>query len=682
MARRSHGDDDTGWQSRRGDFRQIFSVDSDISIGKSKSRQPRQLPLQSSLWKDLPKRRFQGLLTAVSIVFTASFFCASYCLFYPTRNAWYNSGNYVIKDCQKLTLTKTLDTSGLSPKRKERFERVQQAIQRAWARYARAILSDTRKEGGSIHHDDHLSSNPKFGRSWLHHSAVIHDSLDMLFLANMTSEYERVVHLLTDYDSQCSSPQLINTYDYSSRIIGGLLGAYSLSGDPRLFAAARNAADALLEGPFEASPTILPRPFTVLAPPIYSSSLSSSTSPLFTRLCDWKAGLQRLWRGLNYIRLNSPTTILLSEIGSFGLEFSFLTSISGDPKYRRASDTIFRHIEKYIQDSMVPNLWNLESGLPEMDQSRTDSGMVSMFDILIKVPALNRCKYDFGMEMYVDSCLVSDKDQLEHCERMMKNALQHLQGNTEGIDHHGNPVFLVSNENRLDHQFCSLPTLLALGASLADETNLKNNIEQAQELLHGCSAGCKSGTGLSVRTGEFSRDHLAQSKLSIYLRPEYIESLFVLYRLTLDDQIQDEAWEVFECLEEYYFNIDDGSGYSALKDVDDLTSGPRHIDGTPTYFLSAKLKYLLLVFGPDDYVALDDFVFTAMGHPLRKKETDKRKNKSPPCILQTVPPMPIPWFLIFLSATLVTASLCCFYVLWQLLKRGIVLLIHDKNKFL
>jgi len=82
-------------------------------------------------------------------------------------------------------------------------------------------------------------------------------------LANYTQEYEKMVKWLTNLDIQTTSPQATKTFEYSIRVLGGLLGAYSLSGDTRLFAAARNAADAILEGPFQASPTIVPRPFNV-----------------------------------------------------------------------------------------------------------------------------------------------------------------------------------------------------------------------------------------------------------------------------------------------------------------------------------------------------------------------------------------------------------------------------------
>ncbi|KAL7553684.1 hypothetical protein ACHAWF_017952, partial [Thalassiosira exigua] len=79
----------------------------------------------------------------------------------------------------------------------------------------------------------------------------------------------------------------------------------------------------------------------------------------------------------------------------------------------------------------------------------------------------------------------------------------------------------------------------------------------------------------------------------------HIESLFVLYCVTTDN------------LEERYRTE---RGYAGLKDMYD-TEGGGHVDAMPSYFLAETLKYSLLLFGPDDYVSLGDFVFTTEVRP-------------------------------------------------------------------
>ena len=540
---------------------------------------------------------------------------------------WSNSDNYVNQNCRHLKpIDPNVDLSSLSPERKERFKAVQLAIRHAWKGYTNVASLDSfwNSGGGFIPHDD-LSPVSKKGNSWLHYAATLHDSIDTLYLANMTKEYEEAVLSLTGYDIQTTSPQATKTFEYSLRVLGGLLGAYSVSGDPRLFAAARNAADSLLEGPFQASPSILPRPFNVLAPS--TSSLASSNF-----IWDWRASIQRLYKTIYTFGRNRFTrehqTNSLAGFGSFGMEFSFLSIVSGDRRYRKVGDEIFYHVQKYEKNGVVPYDWNVLTGEPTTHATSLGSGSDSFYEYLIKIPVLNRCSYDAGMEMYTDACADSDKDHLRMYEKMVKETLtpfhlKHVRAQSFGVNRQNEKsqyVFPVDNVNHYDHLLCFLPAMLSLGASSKYPTGSRkiqgdNDQRLARQLLDGCAAIYKeSETNLSPDTGSFHSEKFAIWDPSYYLRPEYVESLFVLYRVTKEEKLQEMAWEVFQSLEKYC-RIPSG-GYAALKDVNDPSKG--HIDDMPSFFLAETLKYLLLIFGPDDYVSLDDFVFTTEAHPLRK----------------------------------------------------------------
>jgi hypothetical protein len=60
--------------------------------------------------------------------------------------------------------------------------------------------------------------------------------------------------------------------------------------------------------------------------------------------------------------------------------------------------------------------------------------------------------------------------------------------------------------------------------------------------------------------------------------------------------------------------------YSGLKNVDDLNVPEKHDNAMESFFLSETLKYLYLIFSPDDVVPLDKYVFNTEGHPLKIKE--------------------------------------------------------------
>ncbi|KAF9959922.1 hypothetical protein BGZ72_008430 [Mortierella alpina] len=96
------------------------------------------------------------------------------------------------------------------------------------------------------------------------------------------------------------------------------------------------------------------------------------------------------------------------------------------------------------------------------------------------------------------------------------------------------------------------------------------------------------------------------------LRPETIESLFVMYRVTGDAKYQDYAWSIAQAIEK---NCKTKAGYSTLANVMDASEGMT--DRMPSYFLGQTLKYLYLIFSPPELASLDDYVFTTEGHLLK-----------------------------------------------------------------
>ncbi len=98
------------------------------------------------------------------------------------------------------------------------------------------------------------------------------------------------------------------------------------------------------------------------------------------------------------------------------------------------------------------------------------------------------------------------------------------------------------------------------------------------------------------------------------LRPETVESLFVLYRLTKDEQYREWGWKIFQAFERYA-KVPEG-GYSSIRDVG-KPKDPGFHDNMESFFLGETLKYLFLLFGDDDsVVSLDEWVFNTEAHPM------------------------------------------------------------------
>ena len=90
------------------------------------------------------------------------------------------------------------------------------------------------------------------------------------------------------------------------------------------------------------------------------------------------------------------------------------------------------------------------------------------------------------------------------------------------------------------------------------------------------------------------------------LRPEAIESIFVLYRLTGDKQLLDAAWKMFEAIER---NTGTRMGNAAIKDVTvALPDLPEKMDRMESFWMAETLKYLFLLYSEPGFISLDKFV--------------------------------------------------------------------------
>ena len=96
-------------------------------------------------------------------------------------------------------------------------------------------------------------------------------------------------------------------------------------------------------------------------------------------------------------------------------------------------------------------------------------------------------------------------------------------------------------------------------------------------------------------------------------RPETVESLLVLYRVTKNNQYREWGWKIFQAFEKYTKLKD--CGYASISDA----NNSRHIaflDKMESFFLAETLKYLFLLFSDDTVLPMDEWVFNTEAHPL------------------------------------------------------------------
>jgi mannosyl-oligosaccharide alpha-1,2-mannosidase len=96
------------------------------------------------------------------------------------------------------------------------------------------------------------------------------------------------------------------------------------------------------------------------------------------------------------------------------------------------------------------------------------------------------------------------------------------------------------------------------------------------------------------------------------LRPEAIESVFVLWRITGDPVWRETAWEMFEAVA----NATD-TEYANAAILDVMTVGSQKEDYMESFWMAETLKYFYLCFADTGLISLDDFVLNTEAHPFR-----------------------------------------------------------------
>ncbi|XP_022926714.1 mannosyl-oligosaccharide 1,2-alpha-mannosidase MNS3-like [Cucurbita moschata] len=490
-----------------------------------------------------------------------------------------------------------------------RQQKVKDAFIHAWSGYKRYAMG----------HDElmPLSQQGTDGLGGL--GATVVDALDTAMImgaSDIVSEAGSWVekHLL----DRIKEKGQVNLFETTIRVLGGLLSAYHLrAGEygktfenegptPAAYLeTAKNLADRLLSA-FTSSPTAIPLCDVVLR------DSSAHAAP---------GGL-------------SST----SEVSTLQLEFNYLSTISGDPKYSIAAMKVLEHMKSLPKlEGLVPIYISPDSGQFSGETIRLGSRGDSYYEYLLKVWLQKGARENHNLT-YLHDMYEEAMKGVKHLlvRKSVPNGLVFVgelpYGSSEAIS------------PKMDHLVCFLPGTLALGATkgISKEEAMKKsllsfedleNLNLAEDLAKTCFEMYEvTATGLApeivyFHTEEYSEGgHDGGNKNAKYiddiiikppdrhnlLRPETVESLFVLYRITGDPKYRAWGWQIFEAFERHT-KVNTG-GYTSLDDV--TTVPPRRRDKMETFFLGETLKYLYLLFGDNSTIPLDKYVFNTEAHPL------------------------------------------------------------------
>ncbi|KAG6864617.1 hypothetical protein C0991_008265 [Blastosporella zonata] len=380
------------------------------------------------------------------------------------------------------------------------------------------------------------------------------------------------------------------------RYLGGILSAYSLSGEPILLSRADDLGTLLLPV-FDVYPSGFPA---------YSVNVQNGLT---------KPG----WMG---------SSILFSEATSCQLEFKYLAKLTGRKEYYVAVDHIMdRFYDINPEDGLFAVSW---------------SGLGIARDRQYSVGASADSGYEYFLKQYILSGDIKALTQyLKSIDGIMKWLL--FVTPTREL------LYVASMNHRavkheLEHLACFLPGLLALGAHIIPEAYMSPKERErhrwaAEGLAYTCYvsyADQKSGLGpdgLKMTPGTRWVEKVAAWEAAgrVGVPPglkeegprgdrnerDYdngsptVESLYVLWKTTGDQKWRERGYDIFVAIERH---AKTQYGYASVEDVDKESVRP--IDDMPSFFLAETLKYLFLLFDEGDPYPFSKWVFNTEAHPL------------------------------------------------------------------
>jgi len=180
-------------------------------------------------------------------------------------------------------------------------------------------------------------------------------------------------------------------------------------------------------------------------------------------------------------------------------------------------------------------------------------------------------------------------------------------------------------DTEIQHLACFVGGMVGLGSRIS---NSPEELDIAKKLTDGC-VWAYDNTPSGIMPEIFHVDKCADPSScswngegngfrnvddsSYQLRPEAIESVFIMFRLTADPSWQDKGWKMFKAIVKHTRTDIANARLANVMDVN-----PAKEDSMESFWLAETLKYFYLLYSEPGVVSLDDFVLNTEAHPLRR----------------------------------------------------------------
>ncbi|KAJ4291142.1 hypothetical protein N0V90_010340 [Kalmusia sp. IMI 367209] len=448
-------------------------------------------------------------------------------------------------------------------------------------------------------------------------AATLVDSLDTLWIMGARDEFISAIKDVENIDFGYTTVDRVNMFETNIRHLGGLLSAFELSREDRILNKATEVGEML-----------------------YHAFDTPNHMPL-TRWDFHKAGQEE--------EQEAEENVLIAELGSFTMEFTRLSQATGDPKWYDAANRVIKLLQQQQMKTRLPGMWPIVVNPRRLDLTQ-DTGfslgsmadstyeyLPKMFALLGGVDGTYKDMYEKAMDAAIKYSIYrpmvpGDPDMLgtgfvrsEEGKAYLNPEFQHLSCYAGGMFALGGKLFEKSEHVSIGRKLtdtCVWAYKSSPAGIMPEVSHLYKceNMTECkwdenkwkEEVASRADLGNEKDPTQNIANLRLPKGFTAIGDRRYVLRPEAIESVFIMYRLTGEQGWQAAAWDMWTAIMKA---TDTDIGNSALQDVS--AESPPRADSMESFWMAETLKYFYLIFSTPDTISLDDYVFNTEAHPFR-----------------------------------------------------------------
>jgi mannosyl-oligosaccharide alpha-1,2-mannosidase len=374
-------------------------------------------------------------------------------------------------------------------------------------------------------------------------AATLVDSLDTLWIMGLKEEFDEAVKAVATIDFGKTNSPMVNMFETNIRYLGGLLAAYDLSGRSILLQKATELGDLLYAG--------------------FNTEDRMPVDFINFELAKTGDGLE------------VEGTVVSASPGTISMEFTRLSQLTGDLKYYNAITKVMDIFHDGQNATNLPGMWPMMVSMRTKDVTTgstfTLAGCAdSLYEYLPKMVAL----LGGGARKYatMSKAFLETANKYLLFRPMVPDEADILISGQVNAYGEGR-VFLDAES---EHLACFLGGVYAVGGRLLKRSDF---VDVGAKLALGCAyvyrsfptglgperfnmAPCQSRQQCSWNESEFQeaarqrpeyratlpKGFTTAKDARYILRPEAIESLFVLWRVTGRSEFQEAAWDMWQAV--------------------------------------------------------------------------------------------------------------------------------------